>query len=128
MLFKDHTAWNETRRAVLSGEVVRQPVEVIAFRKDGSPSYLEVSLSCWASRSRHFITAILRDVNQRRAAEEILRASEEQFRSMAQAIPNHVWIARPNGLLDWFNDRVYEYSGANLGTLDGEAMGHDRSF
>ena len=123
ILFKDHTAWNETRRAVLNGEVVRQPVEVIALRKDGSPSYLEVSLSRWASNSRDFITAILRDVNERRAAEETLRASEEQFRSMAQALPNHIWIARPNGLLDWFNDRVYEYSGAKPGTLDGEAWG-----
>jgi PAS domain S-box-containing protein len=120
ILFNDDAAWKETRRDVLNGDVVRQPVEVVAWRRDGSPSYLEVSLSRWVSQSRVLITAILRDVNERRAAQEILRASEAQFRSLAQAMPNHVWTARPDGYLDWFNDRVYEYAGVKSGALDGE--------
>jgi PAS domain S-box-containing protein len=120
LLFEDHAVWNSIRRAVLNGDVIRQPVEVIARRKDGSPSYLEVSLSRWVSQSRVLVTAILRDVNERRAAQEILRASEAQFRTLAQAMPNHVWTARPDGQLDWFNDRVYEYSGVKPGTVDGE--------
>jgi PAS domain S-box-containing protein len=119
LLFEDRAAWQETRRSVLDGDAVRQPVEVMARRKDGSASYLEVSLSRWVSQSRVLITAILRDVNERRLAQEILRASEAQFRTLAQAMPNHVWTARPDGRLDWFNERVYEYSGAKPGTLDG---------
>ena len=119
LLFEDRAAWNATRRAVLDGDAVRQPVEVMARRKDGSASYLEVSLSRWESQSRVLITAILRDVNERRVAQEILRASEAQFRTLAQAMPNHVWTARPDGQLDWFNERVYEYSGVKSGTLDG---------
>jgi PAS domain S-box-containing protein len=120
LLFEDRAAWNATRRAVLDGDAVRQPVEVMARRKDGSASYLEVSLSRWESQSRVLITAILRDVNERRVAQEILRASEAQFRTLAQAMPNHVWTARPDGQLDWFNERVYEYSGVKSGTLDGD--------
>ena len=123
LLFEDHASWNETRRAVLNGDVVHQPVEVIARRKDGSPTYLEVSLSRWASQSRILITAILRDVNERRIAQEILRASEAQFRTLAQAMPNHVWTARSDGHIDWFNDRVYEYTGMRPGTLDGDEWG-----
>ena len=38
---------------------------------------------------------------------------------MAQAMPNHVWTAPADGTLDWFNDRVYEFSGAERGALDG---------
>jgi PAS domain S-box-containing protein len=53
------------------------------------------------------------------APEQALRESEAQFRTLAEALPNHVWTARPDGLLDWFNDRVYQYSGAALGDLDG---------
>ena len=120
LLFEDRAAWNETRRSVLQGDVVRRPVEVIARRKDGSASYLEVSLSRWVSQSRVLITAILRDVNERRVAQDVLRNSEAQFRALAQAMPNHVWTARPDGQLDWFNERVYEYSGMKSGTLDGE--------
>lgn len=118
-LFDDREAWNETRQAVLNGAAVHQPAEVVARRKSGSVSYLEISASRWMSRSRVLITAILRDVNERRAAEEKLRASEAQFRTLAQAMPNHVWTSLPNGELDWFNDRVYEYSGMTPGMLDG---------
>ena len=120
LLFEDHAAWSETRRSVLDGDLVRQPVEVMAWRKDGSATYLEVSLSRWVSQSRVLITAILRDVNERRVAQENLRVSEAQFRTLAQAMPNHVWTARPDGQLDWFNERVYEYSGMTPGALDGE--------
>ncbi|MFV3622119.1 PAS domain-containing protein, partial [Mycobacterium tuberculosis] len=44
-------------------------------------------------------------------AQEAIRASEAQFRSFAQAMPNHVWTAPADGRLDWFNERVMEYSG-----------------
>jgi len=49
----------------------------------------------------------------------VVKASENQFRTMAQAMPNHVWTASPDGLLDWFNQQVYDYSGAKKGSLDG---------
>jgi PAS domain S-box-containing protein len=52
--------------------------------------------------------------------EELLRESEEQFRTLAEAIPNHAWAGTPDGMLDWFNRRVYEYTGAAPGDLDGE--------
>ena len=48
-----------------------------------------------------------------------LRASEENFRTLAQAMPDHVWSATPDGMLDWFNDKVYAYTGASAGELDG---------
>ncbi len=60
------------------------------------------------------------DISERRAAQEALAESEAQFRTLAQAMPNHVWTSPPNGLLDWFNDRVYDYSGIARGSLDGQ--------
>jgi PAS domain S-box-containing protein len=59
------------------------------------------------------------DVTDAREAVAALRESEAQFRNLAEALPNHVWTARPDGLLDWFNPRVYEYSGAAAGEMDG---------
>jgi PAS domain S-box-containing protein len=58
---------------------------------------------------------------ERARAVAVVRASETQFRTMAQAMPNHVWTAAPDGLLDWFNTQVYAYSGAAPGSLDGMA-------
>lgn len=60
------------------------------------------------------------DVTERILAEQALRESEAQFRAFAEAMPNHVWTSPPDGQLDWFNDRVYEYGGADRGELDGE--------
>jgi PAS domain S-box-containing protein len=60
------------------------------------------------------------DVTDAKLAEDALRASETQFRTFAQAMPNHVWTSRPDGYLDWFNERVYAYSGAAPGELDGK--------
>ncbi|MGE3272216.1 MAG: PAS domain S-box protein [Chloroflexota bacterium] len=51
---------------------------------------------------------------------DALRTSEAQFRTFAQAVPNHVWTAPPDGALDWFNDRVYDYAGVAAGQLDGD--------
>jgi PAS domain S-box-containing protein len=70
--------------------------------------------------------AFIRDVAERtRAAIERFRAevsrreSEEQFRVFAQAIPNQVWAAHPNGALYWFNDQFYAYCGEPKGSLLG---------
>ena len=66
------------------------------------------------------LVGIVRDVTERRAAQRAVEESAAQFRAFAQAVPNHVWTAPPDGQLDWFNDRVYEYSGAAAGELDGQ--------
>ncbi len=60
------------------------------------------------------------DVSDQVNAEKAMRDSEAQFRTFAQAMPNHVWSAKPDGMLDWFNDQVYRYNGVSPGELDGE--------
>jgi PAS domain S-box-containing protein len=59
------------------------------------------------------------DVTDRVRAEQSLRDSETTFRTLAQALPNQVWAAPPDGVLDWFNERVYAYAGVRPGELDG---------
>jgi PAS domain S-box-containing protein len=59
------------------------------------------------------------DVTERELASLAVRERENFFRTFAEAMPNHVWASPPDGQLDWFNSRVYEYSGAKAGELDG---------
>ncbi len=59
------------------------------------------------------------DVTEAHTAVAAVRASETQFRTFAEAMPNHVWTSPPDGLLDWFNPRTYQYAGARPGELDG---------
>jgi PAS domain S-box-containing protein len=63
------------------------------------------------------------DVTEQVVAEQALRQSEAEFRTLAEAVPHHVWTARPDGLLNWFNPRVYEYAGTAPGELDGDKWG-----
>jgi PAS domain S-box-containing protein len=63
------------------------------------------------------------DVTEQVMAEQALRQSEEEFRTLAEAVPHHIWTARPDGLLNWFNPRVYDYCGSRPGELDGDRWG-----
>src|SRR5690606_31340925 len=72
--------------------------------------------------------AILSEVTERSWAhiervrsEAAARENDAQFRTLAQVLPSHVWTAGPDGLLDWFNDQVYAYTGARPGKFDGHS-------
>lgn len=41
---------------------------------------------------------------------------EARAQQIANAMPNIVWTARPDGFIDWYNDRWYEYTGKPRGT------------
>ena len=56
-------------------------------------------------------------------SEAAITARDEEFRAFAQAMPNHAWMADVDGQLYWFNAQVYAYSGAEVGSLDGENWG-----
>jgi PAS domain S-box-containing protein len=48
-----------------------------------------------------------------------LRESEEQFKTLANAIPQLAWMANPEGWVYWFNHRWYEYTGATPAQMEG---------
>jgi PAS domain S-box-containing protein len=57
--------------------------------------------------------AITRDVSERKRAEAALLASESRFRQLADSMPQFVWTARPDGYVDYYNDRWYEFTGCS---------------
>lgn len=59
-----------------------------------------------------------------RASENLLRESEEQFRTLANSIPQLAWIADKNGNVYWFNRRWYEYT--NTTSIDVVGWGWER--
>ncbi len=90
------------------------------FRLDGSTLPVEY----WAhpifsdGELRGAVCSFL-DVTDRIKAQDALKASEVQFRTLAEAMPNHVWTTTPDGHADWFNVRVYDYTGAKPEDLEG---------
>jgi len=57
------------------------------------------------------ITGVVLDVSERKRREQELRESREQFRAIVETMPHFVWSARPDGYLDYYNERWYEYTG-----------------
>ncbi|EQB07705.1 PAS domain S-box protein [Novosphingobium lindaniclasticum] len=60
---------------------------------------------------------VVQDVTDRRRIQRALEKSEAQFSTLAQNMPNQVWTARADGQIDWFNDRVYAYTGRTRESL-----------
>jgi PAS domain S-box-containing protein len=69
------------------------------------------------------VLAIVVETTERVLAERALLASETELRTFAAAMPHHVWAAKPDGKLDWFNDKVLEYTGLKPYVLHGDGWG-----
>ena len=52
-------------------------------------------------------------------AEETLRESELQFRTLSDAIPQLCWMANADGGIFWYNHRWYEYTGTTYEQMEG---------
>lgn len=78
-VFEDPPHWDDIWQTILHDGSLNQPVEFVATRKDRSRSHLEVSASRWSDQGRVFVTAILRNVDARRAAEEALRGLNHEL-------------------------------------------------
>jgi PAS domain S-box-containing protein len=51
------------------------------------------------------------DLIEHKRAEAALLAGEARFRQLADAMPQFVWTARPDGFLDYYNEKWYEFTG-----------------
>jgi len=80
-------------------------------RRDGTEFPVEISARVIERGGAVFIQSILRDITERKRAEDALRQSEERFRQLADAMPQLVWTANPDGRVDYYNQRYHEYAG-----------------
>jgi PAS domain S-box-containing protein len=55
------------------------------------------------------------EITERKRAEAALQASEHQFHTLADSIPQLVWMAETGGKIFWFNSHWHRYTGAPAG-------------
>jgi PAS domain S-box-containing protein len=67
------------------------------------------------------LVVVFRDVAKQKQAEQELRGSERRYRALADVMPQIVWAAQPDGCLDYFNRRWYEFSGFPEGQSGNES-------
>ncbi len=109
-----HELWRDFH---VAGE---QSGEIQLLRSDGSRIDLEYRAVANIIPGLHLL--ILRDLSERKRAENALRESETRFRQLADSMPQMVWSAQPDGFIDYYNRRWYDYTGLP------EGQGGDQSW
>ncbi len=110
----EETAANIRRiRAVGGGRFERRQ-----RRKDGSILHVDVSVTLVGGPNGAMV-CFLRDITERKAMEEALRASEGWHRQAVDALPILVWTARPDGYVEFANEQWRDFSGQTLDQVTG---------
>ncbi len=93
------------------GLLLRRRVEVTAIRRSGAEFPVELQIMPMRLGQDWVFSAFIRDITDSKLAEEKLRNSELHLRRMTETIPEMLWSATPEGVIDYCNTRVLHYSG-----------------
>jgi PAS domain S-box-containing protein len=91
--FEDPAFFDSIRQALEKKQVV---YEKLTSRKNGENFWAEVSLKSSEISGDQRIITVVRDFSERRKNEEVIRQSEERFRSIIQYLTDVIWILDSN--------------------------------
>ena len=91
-------------------------VEYRVVRPDGSIRWIRDRGFPITDESGHFyrVAGIAEDITERKAAEDALRRSGDHLRRVIDTIPTMAWTVRPDGTVDFLNQRWMDYTGLSL--------------
>jgi PAS domain S-box-containing protein len=109
----------EIERALREGSAYAADVEMV--RSDGTRSWVTARAEAERGLGGQVIAlrGTVQSIAERRAAEDALRRSEQDFRALANSIPQLTWMANPDGYIFWYNQRWYEYTGTTPSQMEG---------
>src|ERR1700730_822614 len=93
------------------GPVLNKRLELAALHRDGHEFPIELSISATPSGDSQLFSAFVRDITERRNAEEALRASEERYRQIVETAFEGVWVIDSNNRTTFLNQRMAEMLG-----------------
>jgi PAS domain S-box-containing protein len=108
------------------GHVIGTTVELAARTKSGEEVPIELSLSTWTVRDERYYTGIIRDIGERKRAEEALRTSEQALRARTAELKekNEAMETTLNQLNEMQAQLIMQEKMASLGKLSA-GMAHE---
>lgn len=108
------------------GHVIGSTVELFARTKSGDELPIELSLSTWTVRDERYYTGIIRDIGERKRAEEALRQSEQALREKTEEMKkkNKVLKQTLDRLNEMHSQLIIQEKMASLGKLSA-GMAHE---
>jgi PAS domain S-box-containing protein len=107
----DHERGMRHFLATGEGPILRRRMQVTAVRRSGAEFPVELEIVPLRLGSDWVFSAFIRDITDSKRAEEKLRESEFNLRQLTETIPEMLWSATPEGVIDYCNARVLDYTG-----------------
>jgi PAS domain S-box-containing protein len=107
----DHKRVITYARARQKGDYVPSRYAFKGIRKDGTPIDIEVSANSISYRGEKAVLAYLRDVTDRKRAENALQASEERFRSLVEVTSDLIWETNREGVFSYVSPKIKDLLG-----------------
>ncbi len=97
-----------------------QGTEVTALRANGAEFPVEISFGEITANGRKVFTGFIRDISEKKRAEEAVLASQRSLRLTIDTMPVLSWTALPDGTAEFFNKRWLDYTGLSLEEAQGQ--------
>jgi PAS domain S-box-containing protein len=80
----------------------------------GQRWFVDLTCNAYKTNGRRVMQCSVRNITDRKRAEDALRDSEERYRSLVEVSPQGVWVAGSDGELIYINQYWTEYSGMSV--------------